>query len=291
MKKLFAILFTLIVAFAATSITVFADCGPKDSVTVYVKGVENGREYYATLLSKNKSTGPKRAYTDNDPEYIAKQSSVWQAFYNYSQTDDYYYVQANYEMTRKNEFTWGYYPPKQFKILLYFPDDNSFIESEPLEHYAFHSNFAATVNDGAMTVSQGGGVKGTVINIIEMLVRMVITVLLELLVARAMGYCGKVETRMIIIVNVVTQIMLDAAILVGESIVGFLGGLIAYILLEFLIVLIEGIVYVVVFHIYSKKPSIGGAILYTFAANAASFFMGGFILSIGGLIGDFAALL
>lgn len=269
----------------ATNIRVFADCGPKDSVTVYVKGVENGREYYATLLSKSQSTGPESAYIDGDPDYITKQNPIWQVFYNYSRSDDYYYLGVNYEMTRKNKLLWGYYPPKNFKILLYFPDDGSFIVSEPLEQYAFSSQFGVTVKDGTMTISQGGGVGGKIVNIAEILVRMAITVLLEVLVARTWGYRGKIETRTIIIVNIVTQ-LLNAAILFGESLAGLVGGIIAYILLEFFIWMFEGIVYVVVFHNYSKKKGVGSAIGYTFAANAVSFFVGGFILLMGGLVSD-----
>ena len=286
MKKIVVLIPLLICLFLITDIAVFADCGPKSSVTVYISGVENGREYYATLVSKSRSTGPERAYTQGDAEYIAKQDPVWRAFYNFSQTDEYYYLQVNYKLTDKDMFLWSYYPPDEFKILLYFPDDGSFIVSEPLERYAFGSKFTANVKGGSMTVEKGGGTKGVLVDFVGILACMAVTVMLELCVAKAFGYRGKVETRLIIILNIVTQIILHTAIIIAEQAFGLLGGIIAYIVLEFLILLIEGVIYSVVFHMYSEKKRVGSAIGYTFAANSASFFVGGLVLLVISAVSD-----
>ncbi len=82
MKKVLAIISVSVFIFFAAGVPAFADCGPKESLTISVTGTEDGREYFLTLLS------------DFDPgysdEYIEKMSLEWRALYEISRTTDGY---------------------------------------------------------------------------------------------------------------------------------------------------------------------------------------------------------
>lgn len=279
MKKVLVIISVLVCVFCASGVTAFADCGPKASLTVYVTGVEDGREYYITLLS------------DFDPgfsdEYIAKQPPERRALYEFALTDEYFLWDSPvdhsyYKMTHSGSRTWGYMPPDKFKILLYFPDDGSYIISEKLERYAFNSYFTVSVSGGEMTVEKNGGAGGVYVEIGGLLVRIVITVLLELGVARLFGYRGKKEYKLIIIMNVCTQIFLNIMIAVGDVNLGGLGAAAACILAEIVIFTVEASVYAVFLPRFTERRTREGrAVGYAFAANAVSFFIGGFLLIMG----------
>lgn len=279
MKKILAIISVLVCVFFATGAAAFADCGPKESLTVYVTGIEEGREYYITLLSSN---GSRRS-----EEYVAKQPPEWRAIYEFSLTDEYFLwdspVDRSYcKMTGGGRQVWGYFPPQNFKILLYFPDDNTFLLSEKLERYAFNSYFTVNVSGGEMTVAKNGGAGGVYVEIGGLLIRIVITVLLELGVARLFGYRGNKEYKLIIIMNFCTQMFLNIMIAVGDINLGGLGAVAAYILAEIIIFTVEASVYAVVLpRLTERKTHEGRAVGYAFAANAASFFIGGILLVIG----------
>lgn len=279
MKKILAIISVLVCVFCAAGVTAFADCGPKESLTVYMTGIEEGREYYITLLSSN---GSRRS-----EEYIAKQPPEWQAIYEFSLTDEYFLwdspVDRSYcRMSGSGRQVWGYFPPQKFKILLYFPDENTFLLSEKLERYAFNSYFTFNVNDGEMTVAKNGGAGGVYVEIGGLLIRIVITVLLELGMARLFGYSDSKTYKLIIIMNVCTQVFLNIMIAVGDMWLGGLGAAAAYFLAEILVFTVEASVYAVVLPRLTERKTRGGmAVGYAFAANAASFFIGGILLVIG----------
>lgn len=283
MKKFLVIVSVFICAFFALGISAFADCGPKASLTINVKGMEDGREYYLTLLSDY-----GRRYSDED---ISKQKPEWRALYEISLNDEYFLYEppvdtTYYKLNRSDSRTWGYMPPDKFKIVIYYPDDGSCIISEKLEKYAFDAYFTATVSGGEMSVVANGGAAGISAEIGGLLLRIVITVLLELGVARLFGYDGSKETKLILIMNICTQIFLNVMIAVGDGMIGGLGAIVAYILAEIVIFIIEACVYAVLLPRFTERRTREGRALgYAFAANAASFLVGGFILIIGeGLI-------
>ncbi len=283
MKKFLVIVSVFICTFFSLGISAFADCGPKASLTINVKGMEEGREYYLTLFE---AFDPR--FSD---EYIANQNPEWRALYELSLNDEYFLCESPvdetyYKLNRSGSRTWGYMPPDKFKIVIYFPDDGSCIISEKLERYAFNSYFTANVSGGEMSVVANGGAAGVSAEIGALLLRIAITVLLELGVARLFGYDGGKETKLILIMNICTQIFLNVMIAVGDGIIGGLGAIVAYVLAEIVIFIIEACIYAVLLPRFTERRTREGrAVEYAFAANAASFFVGGFVLIIGeGLI-------
>lgn len=283
MKKFLVIISVILCTFFALGISAFADCGPKASLTINVKGMEDGREYYLTLFSDF-----DHRFSD---EYIAKQKPEWRALYEISLNDEYFLYEppvddTYYKLNGSGSRTWGYMPPDKFKIVIYFPDDGSCIISEKLEKYAFAAYFTATVSGGEISVAANGGAAGVSAQIGALLLRIAITVLLELGVARLFGYDGGKETKLILIMNICTQIFLNVMIAVGDGIIGGLGAIAAYVLAEIVILIIEACVYAVLLPRFTERRTREGrAVGYAFAANTASFLVGGFILIIGeGLI-------
>lgn len=277
MKKIFAIVFVLVCAFSVTGITAFADMGPKPSVTVYVRGVESGREYFATLLTDTERLAFDKVYEDGDPDFISNQSEEWRAFYEFSRTDEYNYLQKNFKMSGNGSFSWGYRPPDKFKVLLYFPDDGSLIVSEPQETYAFNSLYNAAVNGGEIVVSRGGSAVGYAAEVVAFLLRIIVTIGLELAVAVMFKYRDKKEFTFIIVVNIITQVLLNIVIGIADYKEGLLYAMLIYIVSEFFVFLIEAVVYAAGLPKLANGTGAGRAVGYAFAANVVSFVVGGII--------------
>ncbi len=273
MKKVFAFILALVCVSFTVSINAYADIGPKDSVTVYVNGVEDGREYYIALLEK-------REYNN---KYAKENDDVWKKINEFSRADGYCLTKSPvdipyFKMKGRDSASWGYHPPQMFKILLYFPDNESFLVSDVLDKYAFDSYFTVDVNGDSLTVAKNGGVKGIIVEVGGLLVRIVLTVLIEIGIALWFGYCAKRELKLILITNIITQVLLNAFIAAGDYYLGGFGAIFAYIAGEIAVFIVEAVVYSAKLPRISEIGTSRGAVGYAFAANLASFIGGGFLL-------------
>lgn len=284
MKKVFVFILALICASFAVSVNAYADWGPKPSVTVYVNGVEDGREYYVALIEKQVK------FVSYDDEYKKTDDDVRRKIYEFAQTDGYYLANRPvddpyHKLNGKDSARWGYMPPEEFKILLYFPDNESFLVSDVQEKYAFASYFNVEVNGDSLAVSSNGGAKGIAAEAVGLVIRIVITVLIEIGVAVSLGYRGKPELRFILITNIITQVLLNVFIAYGDNILGGFGALVAYIFGEIGVFIVEAIVYSAVLpSLTEPKTKRAKAVGYAFIANAASFFGGGVLMIIADLL-------
>lgn len=277
MKKVFVFILVSVCAFLTLGINAFADVGPKDSVTVYVNGVDDGREYYIALIEKRENVG----YND---KYIEGQDNVWRTIYEFTRSDGYYpsfspVDSSYYKMNGRDSARWGYHPPYTFKILLYFPDNESFLVSEVMDKYAFDSYFTVNVNGDTLIVEKNGGVRGVLAQIGGLLLRIAITVLIEVGIAKMFGVFGKKSYRLIIIMNVATQLLLNALIYKWGYDLGGFGEMLALVIGEVLVFAVEAIVYGNALPAYTgNEIKSGRAAGYAFAANLASFVVGGLLL-------------
>ncbi len=285
-QALISIMFAIAI-FANITVTAFADCGPKASVTVNVKGFESAKAYYgesdiyyATLLSREITTGPSFAYIEDkrSAEEVSEkhEDKIWSAFQCYRDEDGYYYLQNHWELSGDDTFCWGYCPPDEFKILLYFPETDRYQVSEPLERYAFTSYFTIDIAESTPKVSAGKDAEDFFAELIAFMIRVVITIGLELLVALWFGYRSKKAVKIILITNTVTQIALNIVL----NIANFKGGLITaaifYVLAELAVFTAEAIVYAIKLpKATEKRTGKVRAGLYALAANACSFIVGG----------------
>ena len=159
MKRKLLVFLLCAALLCAMSVTVFADMGPKPSVRVTLKNLPEG-PVYGTLVSAARSTGPASAW-DGDPAHARvkpgePEYDIWKAFMEYQDGQDpdgYWFLQEWWDCS-DGDFAWTYYPPSDFKILLYFPESGAFLSSGICQRYAFDSYFDATPENGVLTVKR-----------------------------------------------------------------------------------------------------------------------------------------
>lgn len=283
MKKLIPLLASVFALLLVLPVTARADMGPKPSIVIDFRGLE-GEAYYATLLSRANSTGPHSAlerggtarYHEGDEGYDA-----FLSFAGYKDTDGLYFLQYFQDCTQTQRFSWTYYPPSEFKILLYFPESDRFIVSHEIyERYAFDSYFTAEVTLPDSTGQSAGGIAAVrsydfTAELLSLLARIVLTIAVELGVALLFGFRERAQLQFILLVNVMTQLALNVALNIINYVSGPLAFFFFYAVLEIFVLAAEGILYA---HMLPERSaqSISGRKLWTYAltANALSFAVG-----------------
>ena len=270
-KKIWAFLICIIMAVSMLPLFASADIGPKPSVSVTIEGAA-GERYFATLLSERKSTGPASAYDGSYARYTAddEEYDIWETFVAYEDSDGYYFLQEFWDCTGKNSFRWGYYPPDPFKILLYFPEQDVFVSTGIYERYAFDTYYQVSLEDFEV-VSVEKNYDYT-LEVVNLMARILITILVELLLALLFGLRSKRQLALLTGINVSTQIILNVSLNIINYNKGYFAFVFYYILLELLVLTIEAVVYGAVFR-REKYGTVSKtrAIAYAFVANAVSF--------------------
>lgn len=204
---------SLILAFTLCfllSVGAFADTGPKPSVHVKLQNLPEG-PVYGTLLSKSESTGPASYDPDYEPqEWDSVQDiAVWRAFQGYEDADGFYFLNELWDCS-EGELAWTYYPPREFKLLLYFPESGEWSASGAYGQYAFDSYFAADLSEsGTIELTRSYDYGGEALGLIA---RVVITLAIELLLALAFGYRTKGTLKVIALMNLATQLGMSIAL-------------------------------------------------------------------------------
>ena len=272
----------IILCAAAAAVTFLpdakADIGPKPSVVVDFIGFE-GKTYYVTLLSSAESTGPYSVpdisslealrYEEHDEEF-----DIFIKFAEYKDPDGFYFLQLFSDCTQTHSFRWTYYPPQEFKVLVYFPETDSFaVSSGSFERYAFDSYFTAGPDE-----SSGINITLSIVKsynyfgeLLSLAVRIVLTIALEIAVALLFRLKDKKTLRFITVVNIVTQTALNASLNIINFRMGAMAFVICYILFEAVIFAAEALLYA--FRL-KDKDSKTKLVFYALSANAASFIFG-----------------
>ena len=257
-----------------------ADAGPKPSVVIDFKGFD-GEPYFATLLAKTSSTGPYSAFDESGhafTHYVQGDENfdIFLKFLNFKDTDGFYFLQYFNDCSETNTFKWTYYPPQEFKVLLYFPATDSFLmDDEVYERYAFDSYFTAVfsgnLNDltaEKMTMSKSHSYMAEGFSFV---VRVVFTIAVELGVALLFGLRQKNVFQFIVTVNIITQIVLNLALNLINFYMGAFAFVFFYILLELAVFGIEAVLYSVRL---KKEAAKSRLVFYAFTANVTSFVFG-----------------
>ena len=243
---------------------VFADVGPKPSVTIIVENAPD-KSYFVTLLAKS-SYGPWQQVTDIEgmPADNEEERKAAQLFLDYEDSDGYFLLNnMSGDLMGKNEFSWTYYPPEEFKIAICCPQDGSVYVSEALERDAFYSYFHVTYGSNPLPAFEESHL-GKVF--LESLLRVAVTIIVELFLAYLFGYREKKQLLTITVVNVITQMILNAFLVFSDYFGGGLMWMIMFPLGEVIVFIIELIIYLFTI----GKEGKGKAFLYTLLANAAS---------------------
>lgn len=258
--------------------TAMADMGPKPSVNIEVNNLKENQEVYITLLSKEESTGPfsKDTELQSHEDYLEE---GFNKFKSIKDKDGYYFL-GNLDLLKGNgTYSWSYYPPQDFKIALYFPEQNLVLISKPYSRYAFNSNFKLNYKDmdlkdevyyfdNEISIKK---VRDINKEIKSFILRLVLTIIIEYLVALAMFKPTKYQTKLIIKTNIFTQVLLNLAISLILYFYGFLAFVIILISCEIAVFIIEGVIYKKRLNQNlpeNKKPAM--PMLYAFIANLIS---------------------
>ncbi len=240
MKRIAAIIACLLML-ALLPTAAFADMGPKPSVRIGIEGLDPDEPCWGTLLSEEASTGPSRAYDGENARVGEAGEDVWRAFVDYEDPDGYYFLQELWPCSEDGRLWWTYYPPEEFKLLLYFPETGEFVSSGKCSAYAFTSWFDARLSDGELALSKSYDYSGAIVNFA---VRCALTVALE---CAAAYFLFRLRTpgrlKAVAAVNVITQLALNLVV----NIIAYLAGsfMIAFrfFLLECLVFAAEGALY------------------------------------------------
>jgi len=276
---IFSILFMVVLASTAS-----ADIGPKPSVVIEFKTLSLNN-CYVTLLSQDESTGPFSVYNGDHPARYTEEDAeraIWEKFVSYKDAEGFYFLQYFQKLDSAATFKWGYHPPATFKILMYFPDYDRFVVSDTIyARYAFDSYYR--VDASALTpqsIENGVTVSATknyhfIWEALSLLIRIVLTIILELALALLFGFKAKKQIRIIIITNLVTQTILNILLNMVNYSHGQLMFTLSYFLFELLVFAIEAVVFGNMLNKYAEDPmKKGHPILYAFVANLLSFGVG-----------------
>lgn len=297
--------------FALATPVAFADMGPHPAVTIDF-GHLGGKKMYATLLSERESTGPNHAYLPDDEmfdckmaewvtsdgrshhydsgypqmydEFTAKEDAVWQKFYDYSQSDGYYFLQSWWEFeSTSGTLYWSYYAPHDFKLLLYFPQEDVFVCSDAIRCYAVHGYYTADLSDVIAQLDDGAvgalDVKLQLQNSYDyfsealgLTFRIVVTILVELLVALIFRLNTYRQITTVIYANLATQTLLNVIVNLASYFGASLLFVFLFIPLEVAIFAAEATVYAVVFR--RERTPVWKSIVYALVANLVSVLLG-----------------
>lgn len=302
MKRKFTALFSCILLIILLfPLTAAADIGPKPSIIINFENM--GDELcYGTLLSEEDSTGAYYVWDGNDytmPDPSYTDMDIWKAFVDYKDEDGYYFLQETFPCSTDKKIEWTYCPPDRFKILLYYPETETFISSGIYERFAFHSYFNVSMHntkivsveqdeersvkkrpsyyddeyeENALPVLIAERAYSISRELLGLFCRIIITILLEFGVAFLFGFGRKHLLIWIGIVNIITQILLNLILNFSFHNSGSLFFAISYILLECFVFITEAASYLVIFPKTSCLTIPGRRIiLYALTANIVSF--------------------
>ena len=283
----FMLLFYLIFAVTAFPITAKADMGPKPSVRIQFKNMGDDL-CYGTLLSKEKCTGPARVWdgTARNEQLYDLDRSIWKAFVDYKDPDGYYFLQRGWAVSETGEIAWTYYPPEDFKILLYYPETETFVSSGSYERYAFDTYYTVDmegVRIGSVEYNENLSTNERInayrsynyrMELLSLTIRIFLTIAIEMAVALLFGFRRKKQLQILALVNITTQLLLNLLLNIIHYNSGPLAFVISYVFFEVIVFALEAGLYCRLLKKVSEKKENRYYVLYSFVANSASFWVG-----------------
>lgn len=293
LTRVFTALLCAVLVMMVFPITASADTGPKPSVRITFENLGT-EECWGTLLSSKPSTGPSSAWNGNEEDaqhnenpngYYSYQKfgyDIWKAFVDYDEKDDYYFLQEAWQINETKELAWTYYPPNEFKILLYFPETGEYAVSGVYERYAFDSYFTVNMDGVKLSVDYNEELSSDDrlnayksynygVEIGSLVARILITIIIEMGIALLFGYREKKQLLLLVGVNSGTQIILNVLLNIINYNSGEMVFVVFYVLFELVVFAIEAILF---YHLLNKisikqKPK-WLAVVYALVANAVS---------------------
>lgn len=272
---IFIVLFTLVIF---SNAIVSADTGPKAYVKIEIEGNVNG--YYMTLLSKNDHYGPY----SSEEGYDTNDEVIDNIFSSYVDSDGYYYLHYYKDISDK-KFSWNYYPPSPFKILIYDSINDRFITDNKIyERTSFSTVLKIVINEDSLLTNSFIVEKSNKYIwsiILGFVIRVCICLIIELIIAFIFRFKQK-QLLVVALANLFTQIILNLilGIIIYKSGLNMLLIVPVYIISEILIIIIEWLIYSLLINRVNKDnyKSVGVLLLYSVIANILSLGLGYVVL-------------
>ena len=271
-KRFFAFVIAVFMLMPLICFPASADMGPKPSVNISFSGFE-GQHYFVTLLSDREGHGPWN--TENGYEDWYGDRGAWEAFSSFDAPEGWYFVGYMEDCTETHSFAWTYYPPDNFRVLIYYPDSGELLLSDgAYERYAFDSYYTVAAENTGFTVESSRS-QHIAEQALGFIARLVITLAIELAVAALFMRLNKRSVLVIVLANVVTQSLFNLIIMNMHTSIVFVA-FAAYGAAELAIFVAEGLTYRFTLPKYSDKKV--RTWLYALCANVISC-AAGFVLA------------
>ena len=260
-NKPFILLLLITVLFLAV-LPAQADTGPKRSVSVQLTNLPAGTVYAAILPKTDEATLYPNYMNDlTVPREIA--DKFWgKAF------DGYIFTGVIRDVTESGLVEYTNRALTGFKLLVYIPETDTVLLSEPCEAYAFQSSFEADLSGGTLKMIQTGT---KIDGFLRFLARLAATVGIEIAVALLFGLRKKNHLIWIALANIITQVILN--LVLKSLLLSGIWYILGYSLLELMIFAVEALIYNQVWE-GDEHPGKRKIWTYSFAANLASFLVG-----------------
>ena len=251
--------------------TVYADMGPKPSIYVTFENLGD-KTVYTSFFALEGGPSP---VSFGDWERVPDE--IRQIFLDYAASEDARFVEDIWIVDEnKPTMECGYMPPYEYKLVVYIPDENVMLESDFYTRDRFEEKYIVNITQTHEKLVLEHVAYDWQSDILPVMLRVILTIIIEILIASLFKIKGKKSISAIAITNVATQLFLNISILFIIYRIG--GGL----LLVFLYLMIEGIIFFVEAIVYSialkrtNDPPVGvlKAISYAFVANLATFLIG-----------------
>lgn len=260
-KKILLILLMALVIMITSNITVNADMGPKPSIFIDIVGIEG--EYVAAFAAK-KANGPNYDYEHwlkdgkTNPEY--------HPIMEYKDQEGFKWITRYYKCDGNSEIRFTYYAPSEFKIIIY-KDNELYKVTEAKKMYAFRTYFKIDFSKEDIKIKNTYPYYKEVL---EFILRLAITLAVEIGLYFLFRLHTKRNFKIVMIVNIATQLLLNIIINLSTFYQGELYALIILILCELVIFIVEPIIYM----IFMRKKNKLLIALYGILANILTFVIG-----------------
>ena len=276
MKKRFLCLILLLLILIPS--VVLADVGPKPSININAINMPDSMSYMDLLVEVSDAGETDPEFLEN--EYNQNMVMILSSYYS----EGWGSAVVNQERIIFDDIRcnvtdgecvkhFGYMPPDRFKIIV-VSEDGNIVVSNIIERKAFDSTIDFNYENG---FAEEREVVSTIL--LQFLITFSLTLLIEGLLLIAFRFSFKKYWLLVLLVNLLTQIILTMAISLAMLTAGLFLAMLAYFLAEFIILIIEGIIY----GFTLKQHKAGRRILYALTANIVSFVVGFIIMMAFGL--------
>lgn len=274
MKKLKLLIFLLLIMIP---VSIFADAGPKPSLEIIVEGMEND-SYWLDLLVQDEAEYSWLDITPEEKERVKKLAE-------YKDEDGFHPAllggthvplsgklkgEVLSEGTYSHKFSYVG-TPEEFKIAI-LTEENELIVSSMITREHFNSRVIFDVS--TLEAKEVLPFKSM---FFEFNLRLILTLTIEFLAAILFGFSIKKYWKVLLKVNIFTQVLLNIGVLAGNLYGGLFMAIFIFIVLEVFILVFETTIYA---RILTDKPRFR-RIFYGITANLLSLAAGFYVNILG----------